>query len=158
MKETLKSQYDLILESRAILLDYCDTLTSRDFLANTPGFGHDGSIRNLLVHVCNTYSFWIGEHSMGKPVRPFPPYDNFTTVDHCRGYFNTVNQLVWEFLDRFADDYTVEFTSVRGDKSLTASALATFTHACTHEFHHKGQVLSMSRHMGYIPVDTDILR
>ncbi len=33
-----------------------------------------------------------------------------------------------------------------------------FTHVITHEFHHKGQVLSLSRHLGYIPVDTDIIR
>ncbi|MCU5378655.1 hypothetical protein OCA08_16075 [Bacillus cereus] len=30
------------------------------------------------------------------------------------------------------------------------------THTETHEFHHKGQIVSMARHLGYNPPDTDL--
>ncbi|MCB0640529.1 MAG: ATP-binding cassette domain-containing protein, partial [Phaeodactylibacter sp.] len=43
-------------------------------------------------------------------------------------------------------------------KPQETEALKLFTHVITHEFHHKGQVLSFSRHLGYTPVDTDVLR
>ncbi|MFI5159066.1 MAG: DinB family protein [Sphingobacteriales bacterium] len=41
---------------------------------------------------------------------------------------------------------------------LTRSPFELFTHVTTHEFHHKGQVVSMSRQLGYTPVDTDVIR
>ncbi len=44
------------------------------------------------------------------------------------------------------------------DKIIIANPLKLFTHVITHEFHHKGQILSLSRHLGYVRVDTDIIR
>ncbi|MNY72090.1 DinB family protein [compost metagenome] len=40
----------------------------------------------------------------------------------------------------------------------TAEPFKLFSHVITHEYHHKGQILSLSRHLGYTPVDTDIIR
>jgi uncharacterized damage-inducible protein DinB len=155
MKEILIAQYMLIKSARSLLLDYCDSLLPEHFVTPTPGFGHDGSIRNLLVHNANTYQHWIGTHFFGKEVK-YPPYENFTTVAECRIYFNAVDELVATFIDQFAEVYLTDITSFKGDQSTTASPLTVFTHVTTHEFHHKGQILSISRHMGYIPVDTDI--
>ncbi|SFF01813.1 Uncharacterized damage-inducible protein DinB (forms a four-helix bundle) [Chitinophaga sp. CF118] len=157
MKEIWISQYDLIKSSRSVLLDYCETLTPEHFIAETPGFGHDGSIRNLLVHIANTYEYWIGHHCFGRTVT-YPPNGNFTTVNDCRIYFDAINLLIEEFINHFGDAYAIAITSFRREQSTTATPLAAFTHVTTHEFHHKGQILSMSRHMGYIPVDTDIIR
>lgn len=157
MKEIWIAQYRLIQSARSVLLDYCDTLLPEHFVANTPGFGHDGSIRNLLVHNANTYQYWIGSHCFGKTVQ-YPPYEDFTTVSECRIYLNTVDDLVDKFIHQFADVYATDITSFRNEKATIATPLAVFTHVTTHEFHHKGQILSMSRHMGYIPVDTDIIR
>ena len=42
-------------------------------------------------------------------------------------------------------------------KTETASPFKLFTHVITHEFHHKGQILSLSRHLGYTPIDTDVM-
>ena len=41
---------------------------------------------------------------------------------------------------------------------LKANPFKLFTHVITHEFHHQGQILPMSRQLGYIPVDTDVMR
>jgi len=32
-----------------------------------------------------------------------------------------------------------------------------FTHTVTHEFHHKGQVVSLGRRLGYPPPETDLV-
>jgi uncharacterized damage-inducible protein DinB len=38
----------------------------------------------------------------------------------------------------------------------SATPLQLFTHVMTHEFHHKGQLLSMFRILGHVPPDTDV--
>lgn len=157
MKEIWIAQFRLVQSARSVLLGYCETLTPEHFVASVPGFGHDGSIRNLLVHNANTYQYWIGCHCFGRAVH-YPPYEHFTTVNDCRIYLNSMDLLVAEFISQFGDVYSKEITSFRRDQPTTATPLAVFTHVTTHEFHHKGQILSMSRHMGYVPVDTDIIR
>jgi len=32
------------------------------------------------------------------------------------------------------------------------------THVMTHEFHHKGQIMTMGRMLGYTPPDADVIR
>lgn len=44
------------------------------------------------------------------------------------------------------------------NKIVIANPLKIFTHVITHGFHHKGQILSLNRHLKYAPVDTDIIR
>jgi uncharacterized damage-inducible protein DinB len=41
---------------------------------------------------------------------------------------------------------------------METTPLALFTHAISHEFHHKGQIMTMGRILGNIPPDTDIIR
>ena len=52
-------QYEFVKSSRKVLLEYCKTLSDRDFVTENSTFGR-GSIRNLLVHIGNIYEFWIG--------------------------------------------------------------------------------------------------
>jgi uncharacterized damage-inducible protein DinB len=67
---------------------------------------------------------------------------------------------VLEFLKKYSDDYRRSLTREikRKGITLTLTPLQLFTHVITHEFHHKGQILTMSRTLGYIPVDTDVIR
>ncbi|RZL05047.1 MAG: hypothetical protein EOO89_27250 [Pedobacter sp.] len=44
------------------------------------------------------------------------------------------------------------------DKYIETDSYSIFTHVITHEFHHKGQSMTMSRLLGHTPPDTDILR
>ncbi|WP_145858972.1 hypothetical protein [Pedobacter suwonensis] len=60
----LKQQYDFVLSSRNTLLTYVGQISEHDFLTNNSSFGR-GSIRNLLVHICQTYCAWIGERALG---------------------------------------------------------------------------------------------
>ena len=58
----------------------------------------------------------------------------------------------------YAEKLMQDIETSIGGKMLPASPLKLFTHVITHEFHHKGQILSLSRHLGYVPVDTDVIR
>jgi uncharacterized damage-inducible protein DinB len=50
------------------------------------------------------------------------------------------------------------FTITIKDGPERVDGFKLFTHTITHEFHHKGQILTLSRQLGYTPVDTDIMR
>lgn len=157
MKEIWIAQYQLVQSARSVLLDYCETVTPAHFVAENTGFGRGGSMRNLLVHIGSTYQYWAGEYALGRKMQ-FPANEHITTVNECRNFFRSIDSLIQEFIEHFADAYTTKLTSIRNNTTITTTPLEVFTHVITHEFHHKGQILSISRQLGYTPVDTDIIR
>ncbi|MCB0635981.1 MAG: DinB family protein [Lewinella sp.] len=149
-------QYDYVRSSRAVLLDYCGTLAPADFIRENSAFGK-GSIRNLLVHIANTYAFWLGEFSLGRAITYTEPGD-LAEVAGFHPLFAGVDQLVSDFLDYWSAETPALFTAEFDGQQQQAPPLQLFTHVITHEYHHKGQILSLSRHLGYVPVDTDVMR
>ncbi|RYY99558.1 MAG: damage-inducible protein DinB [Chitinophagaceae bacterium] len=149
-------QYDLVRSARGALLDYCASIAGADFVREHSSFGR-GSIRNLLVHIANTYEFWIGQHGLERRM-VFTPWQAVHHVADARALFTEVDALVGAFIGRFRNDYLQERELLTGKQPVRAHPLKLFTHVVTHEFHHKGQVLSLSRHLGYVPVDTDVIR
>ena len=152
-----KEQYGLVRESRRVLFDYCKTITSSDFLNENSSFGRGGSIRNLLTHIANTYEFWIAKYGLNMTV-VFTPYDSIQSIDDVIELFKKIDAFIFEFISllKRSEKRQIEF-EINGIKS-SATPFKLFTHVVTHEFHHKGQILSISRHLGYTPVDTDIMR
>ncbi len=65
-----------------------------------------------------------------------------------------------EFLEKYRNNFEEPFTAMikHRDLTMTLTPMHLYTHVITHEFHHKGQILTMSRLLGYIPVDTDVIR
>lgn len=155
MKTYLSRQYQMIQESRQILFEYCRQLTTDDFLRIHPGFGRGGSIRNLTVHIGNTYQFWIGKHAL-KSDEPITAYESITDTGGLVNLFLKIDELMSSFITNLDESVPIEIRLP--DQIRKIEYLSLFTHVITHEFHHKGQVLSLSRQWGYIPVDTDIIR
>lgn len=151
-----KQQYELVRDSRKILFSYCRTISENDFLNQNSSFGRGGSIRNLLVHIVNTYEFWIAKHALQKNII-FSEYDSKRNIDDVVVVFDTVDSLMNEFIDVYNNLETDIDFEINGEINIV-KPLKLFTHVITHEYHHKGQILSLSRHMGYTPVDTDIMR
>ena len=151
-----QNQYQLIRSARGVLLDYCATISPEHFLEENSTFGR-GSIRNLLVHNAYTYEYWLGVQALKKDI-PFPDYDLFQSFSDVQPLFEIVDGIVAEFISKFAKDYLQPIKVTLRDNTFDATPLELFTHVLSHEFHHKGQILSLSRHLGYIPVDTDVIR
>jgi uncharacterized damage-inducible protein DinB len=152
-----KEQYEFVRSSRQVLLDYCSTIDPDDFICENSSFGRGGSNRNLLVHIANTYEFWIGKWGLKKNM-VFTPYASITNMEEIKLLFASVDHLVYEFIELWANQQLVEiYFEINGAKN-TVLPLKLFSHVITHEYHHKGQILSLSRHLGYVPVDTDIMR
>ncbi|MCB0457489.1 MAG: DinB family protein [Flavobacteriaceae bacterium] len=152
--ENLKQQYEFIVSSRKVLLEYCEGISEAHFLHKNPTFGN-ASIQYLLLHNANCYKFWIESEALQQHV-DFLDYEKEYTFSEIRKIYEDINNFMKLFMEtEFETEIPFETrTGIKG----TASKLKLFTHVTTHEFHHKGQILSMSRHLGYTPVDTDIMR
>jgi uncharacterized damage-inducible protein DinB len=152
----LHQQYSFVRSSRQVLLEYCQQISQADLLKENSSFGR-GSIRNLLVHIGNTYQFWIGKHGLNLTLN-FTPYQSVNTVSEVDSLFSGIDFLVEKFIARSAENPLEEFILEINGQPIAASPLKLFSHVITHEYHHKGQILSLSRHLGYVPADTDIFR
>jgi uncharacterized damage-inducible protein DinB len=152
-----KKQYELVLESRKVLLDYCKTVSAPDFLNANSSFGRGGSIRNLLVHIANTYEFWIANNALKKNI-DYTKYESVNSVEEAIALFRQVDSRMFEFIEHVEKDQTQQIEYEVNGKKRAVEPFNLFSHVITHEFHHKGQILSLSRHLGYTPVDTDIIR
>lgn len=152
-----KAQYELVKGSRAVLLSYCRTVYPKDLVNENNFFGRGGSIRNLLVHIANVYESWIGQQALKKDLS-FTAYGSKETIHDLCTLFDTIDGLMDEFIRNMDSPEVQEITYELNNETHKTSAFHIFTHIITHEFHHKGQILSLSRHLGYTPVDTDIIR
>jgi uncharacterized damage-inducible protein DinB len=157
MKDFLFKQYELVKDSRSVLFDYCDTISPENFIKVVEGFGRGGSISSLLAHVANSSQYWIAFHCF-KENHARITTDSVNTVADFRALYKKIDLLVERLIETFENDYLQELSSVNDGTTYFASPFKVFTHSITHEYHHKGQMLSISRQLGYIPVDTDIIR
>jgi uncharacterized damage-inducible protein DinB len=120
---------------------------------------NQSSIADLLVHNANTYTSWIGNFGLDRDTA-FIKTGEVTSLDDIRSLFEKIDLIVAEFLGKYEANYDEPFTAMVKHRQfpLTLSPLQLYTQAVTHEFHHKGQIVTMSRLLGYTPVDTDVIR
>ena len=158
MHTNLLHQYQLIISARSALLTYCEQLKAEELRAQVPQFNNK-SVNDLLVHVANTYLFWLCIVGQQKQPHYFDEAD-ITDVVSARQMFAQVDNTVNDFLLLYKDKIEVPAHYNMPEKRIDTSftPLQLFTHAFTHEFHHKGQILIMTRLLGYIPADTDVIR
>lgn len=154
MKDLFADQYQLVRSSREVLFDFCETIKPVDY---TRGITFDGkSIKDLQVHVANTYQGWI--MTFARKQERSDDERNYLTVGSMRGLFASIDAMVADFIAESQQNWAEEIHGDLGDKSVVLTRTMIFTHVITHEFHHKGQILMLTRGMGYIPPDTDVIR
>jgi uncharacterized damage-inducible protein DinB len=155
--EVFENQYELVKDCRSVLFEYCKTISQIDFTKSTKTFGRGGSIRNLLNHIANTYQFWIGEIILKMNIT-YPDYEAVKNIDETINLFDEINHLMEKFFLKYSELKDLKIKYEINGIADESNPFRVFTHVITHEFHHKGQILSLSRKLGYIPVDTDIMR
>lgn len=158
MEHLLKAQYEEIKGARGALLAYCETMEPTDLYNSVAEF-NNSSIADLLVHNINTYISWINNFGLDRNASFYKTAD-VKSLGEIRELFERVNVLVAEFLDKHSGHFEKPFTAMVKHRGfpMTLTPLQLYTHVITHEFHHKGQILTMSRLLGYIPADTDAIR
>ena len=155
--EVLKQQYRIIKGSREVVLNYCQSIKFEDLTKSIESFNKN-SVCYLLLHIANTYLFWLKRFTKHEEMEYFK-VENIKDVSGIRKAFDEVNSLVDKFLNKFSDHNTpIEGEIFWLKKNMTYTVLQLFTHVITHEFHHKGQIMTMSRMLGYTPPDADVIR
>jgi uncharacterized damage-inducible protein DinB len=157
MTSILRQQYALIQSSREVMLSFIDTVVGEDLNAPVPAF-ENKTIRYLLVHTANTYLHWLSYFALKQQVT-FADDRELTTIELVRPIYIQADEAVDYFLNHFAQtpDAMVAGTLSRS-RQVSTAPLQLFTHIITHEFHHKGQIMTMCRLLGYTPPDTDVIR
>lgn len=155
MTETLKKQYALLQRPRGILFNFIETEVGGDW--NTPVAAYENkNIQSLMEHTASCYFAWLAYFCMRQPYGSIKDKD-FGTFDDLRMLYKKVDETVATFLQSFDGKMETPITALHWDEEvLTFTPLQLFTHVITHEFHHKGQIVMMSRILGYVPPETDI--
>ena len=106
----------------------------------------------------NVYEFWIGSFPCihrGRLLKR-ASFAQRRTYDNL---FSEIDKMVERFLQekshRPNEHIVGEIPSLRSQQEY--SILQLMTHVMTHEFHHKGQIMTMGRMLGYTPPDADVI-
>jgi len=154
--EILKQQYELIKGSRTAMLGFIEREAAKQL--KTPLKEFNGStLIYLLVHTANTYKHWVGNFAMKKDL-PFTNENSINDIASVQRLFVEVDELMMEYFNKYDNPAIKVTNALRSGKIANLNVLELFTHVITHEFHHKGQIMTMCRLLGYTPIDTDVIR
>ena len=153
----LRDQYKLIQDARQIMLQFVSELQPADFVKGIDDFGNK-SIRDTLVHVAHAYEFWMRQFSLKLPAN-FVEANLIPTAQDVITLYATVDERVASFIETFQSDLNQRIYGENPQIALfkELSVLTLFTHVITHEAHHKGQIMTMGRMLGYTPPDAAVI-
>nr|WP_068890321.1 DinB family protein [Pedobacter panaciterrae] len=157
MSNLLYTQYALVRETRMVVFQFLEMQVTTDISIPVPSFAGK-TISYMLVHIANTYIAWTANFAM-KGSHSYCDQDEALSLAQLKNLFIQVDELMSGFIAHFSVHPT---QAVKGfkwpGKYIETDAYSIFTHVITHEFHHKGQVMTMARLLGHTPVDTDVMR
>jgi uncharacterized damage-inducible protein DinB len=109
-----------------------------------------------VVHILNCEGFWI--HTL--QTFPFEDQDpaDWPTVSGARVLQREVSLKTLNYLSDLSEQHLnagIELHFPDGDTAVRTPSLI-LHHVLTHAFHHKGQIVSMCRKLGYPAPDTDL--
>lgn len=153
MLEVLQQQYDWIKSARKNLFAFLEEIPSHILHQIVPNFGN-GTIIRTHIHVADSYRFWLGSFAFKKlsehretTVHEIERAD----VKYVCDRFTEVDEIAQRFLNAYCDRWfePIEQGNEWQGYPRTPTPLLLLTHVETHEFHHKGQIVSMANHLGY---------
>ena len=147
--------YDWTQTSITLLLNHLSTIPSTEYAKEVPGFGFP-TVRAQVIHILNCEGFWINT----LQAIPFDDEDpaNWPAVSDARLLQSEVSIRTLNYLSRLSEENLIAPMELRfsdGDVAVRTPALI-LHHILTHAFHHKGQIVSMCRILGYPAPDTDL--
>jgi uncharacterized damage-inducible protein DinB len=155
--DEMRTVYGWVVETRAGLLSFLEGLLFDVVARELDDVGH-GSMRGLLLHVAGCYRWWLHAYvnELPMPKRDDKSYPDMRSI---RKAFSEVDAIADTFCDSWAgsSDATLSRRVPWGEKPLVVTPRWLFTHATTHEFHHKGQIVMLCRRLGHPPAETDLV-
>ncbi|WP_323702993.1 DinB family protein [Mammaliicoccus sp. Dog046] len=154
-------EYEWVKGTRHILLEQCSTLSEEE-LSKSFDVGFQ-SIKQTLVHIAGCYHAWLGSYVLNLTSTPLNKEKDIEDVsfDDIVDYFKRADQYVEAVLNLSEDEFYFihdKKLSWRPDSPMVhKSAKQLLFHSISHEFHHKGQIVTFIRLLGYTPKNTDVL-
>lgn len=161
MLDVLKQQYGFIRSTREILFGFLENIPLQKLHSTIPDFGSRSIIRTHL-HVADAYRYWLGSFAFGQKRADFSFATDYekehADLQKVRDRFALADEVVHRFLDEFNNRWFENIANEVNwqEEPWSTSPLWLLTHTETHEFHHKGQIVSMARHLGFSPPNTDL--
>lgn len=159
MLKLLQQQYDWIRSARQDMLAFLEELPLQILHQPVPEFGY-GTIIRTHLHVVDCYRYWLESFAFRKLKDHWDVYVHETAdVKFVRKRFAEVDELVQVFLHEFDDRWYEPIEQNESWQGYTKepTPLLLLTHTEMHEFHHRGQIVTMARHLGYPPPADDRL-
>ena len=161
MLEILQQQYDWIRSARNNLFTFMEEIPPQILHQTIPDYGNRTIIRTH-IHVADSYRFWLGSFAFKKlneNMETTVHEIEHADVKYVRDRFAEVDEIVQRFLNEYCDRWREPFEQDKNWKGYpkAPTPLLLLTHVETHEFHHKGQIVSMARHLGNPPPADDRL-
>ncbi|GMK46807.1 DNA damage-inducible protein DinB [Paenibacillus glycanilyticus] len=159
--EILRQQYDWISSVRQNMFAFMEELPPQKLHQVLPDFGR-GTIIRTHLHVVDCYRFWLESFAF-KKLNEHKDFsmDEIESADvkYVRERFAEVDELVQCFFNEYYNRWS---EPIEQDEGWTGypqkpTPLLLLTHVETHEFHHKGQIVSMARYLGFPPPADDRL-
>jgi uncharacterized damage-inducible protein DinB len=151
----IRKFHDWTHASFTLLLDHLSTIPAGEYSKEVPGFGFP-TLRAQVLHILNCEGFWVQTLQALHFENEDPA--NWPTVSDARVLQGEVSLKTLNYLSGLNEQRLNAGTELHfsdGDSAVRTPALV-LHHVLTHAFHHKGQIVSMCRHLGYPAPDTDL--
>lgn len=154
--QTVRQLLEIHYDRRHRLYDYLEQLSAEE-LDRDLKVGWK-SIRNLLLHSIEAEEFWV-QYGIQKGARPDFDFDRYADLESIRNLSEEVRSRTEAFIFGLTDgemarSCEITFSSgTRVEFTLSKAIL----HFITHDWHHRGQVLALTRQMGHTPPDLDLI-
>ena len=138
-----------------LILDHLSTIPASDYAKELPTFGFR-TLREQVIHIFNCEGFWIHTLQGLRYVDRKP--EECPAVADARLLQQDVSGRTHRYLSNLTDQHLNSDTELHfpdGDVAVRTPALV-LHHVLTHAFHHKGQIVAMSRALGHPAYDTDL--
>ncbi|MGW7987676.1 DinB family protein [Staphylococcus shinii] len=155
------NEYEWVKQNRNILLEQCSILNENEF-SKEFDFGFQ-SIKKSLIHIAGCYHAWLGSFVLEKTKTPLFTSEEIEElkIDDIKQYFLQADNYMEDILKRSSnelDNYIEKSPAWKqGNESIMKTVRQLLFHSVTHEYHHKGQIVTMLRMLGYTPNNTDVL-
>lgn len=156
MIDCIRLLFEHNIKCRKPLLSAIERNLSEDDFTRNLGVGHS-SIRNILVHIVNSESYWIDE-VLSRKERKFYDPDGISRINDVRGLFEEREEKTQEYLSNLIVNDLQNVETVIWDGVTNNFTVAkALLRVATHETHHRGLIMGLIRKRGEQPPDVNML-
>lgn len=158
--ETFRELFEFNYWARDRQLQACGELTSEQLLR--PMGNSFSSVRDTLAHLLMVEWVWLERwrgRSPGRTEAESFRAEKFPTLESIRGPWGPIEKGVRDFLRTCPEEKLSQslcYTNLKGEVWTYALWRVLF-HVVNHQTYHRGQITTLLRQLGAVPVQTDYL-